>query len=71
LQAGGGSGLVQSVLKENESLKKSLTEEQRVLMHLGKPDFQAQATLKLQGAEHIICPTHSACQKGKIAQCRD
>jgi hypothetical protein len=51
---------VHSVLKDNESLKRLLTEEQRVLMHLGKPDFQAQATLKLQGAEHIICSTHSA-----------
>ena len=38
-----------TVLKENEQFKKTLTAEQIVLMQLGKPDFQRQATLKMQG----------------------
>jgi hypothetical protein len=37
------------VLKENEQFKKTLTAEQIVLMQLGKPDFQRQAALKMQG----------------------
>jgi hypothetical protein len=43
------SAIVNTVLKENEQLKKTLTAEQIVLMQLGKPDFQRQATLKMQG----------------------
>ena len=38
-----------TVLKENEQFKKTLTAEQIVLMQLGKPDFQRQAALKMQG----------------------
>jgi hypothetical protein len=44
-----GSSIVNTELKENDQLKKTLTAEQVVLMQLGKPDFQRQAALKMQG----------------------
>jgi hypothetical protein len=37
------------MLKENDPLKKTPTAEQIALMQLGKPDFQRQAALKMQG----------------------
>jgi hypothetical protein len=59
LQKIGGAGAAclrtQTILKDNEKLKNSLTSEQAVLVKMFKPAFQTQQALKMQGSTALAC----------------